>query len=141
VRQAVPGAVIDGILVQQMLKAGREMIAGIVRDPAFGPLVMFGLGGVLVEVLRDVIFRVAPIHLRDAHDMVRGIRGSRILEEIRGMPAADKDAIAGVLLRLSRLAGDFPEIEEIDINPLLASHSGAVAADGRVLLRSREAAP
>lgn len=140
VREAVPGAVIDGILVQQMLKAGRELIAGIVRDPAFGALVMFGLGGVLVEVLRDVIFRIAPIHLRDADDMVRGIRGSRILEEIRGMPAADKNAIAGVLLRLSRLAGDFPEIEEIDINPLLASHTGAVAADGRVLLRPREAA-
>jgi acetyltransferase len=134
VRRAVPDATIEGILVQRMLQGGRELIAGIVRDPSFGPLVMFGLGGVLVEVLRDVIFRIAPIHLVDAGDMLSGIRGSRILDAIRGMPAADRSAIGAVLLRLSRLAMDFPEIEEIDINPLLASPTGAVAADGRILL-------
>lgn len=134
VRRAMPDATIEGILVQRMLQGGRELIAGIVRDPSFGPLVMFGLGGVLVEVLRDVIFRVAPIHLADAGDMLSGIRGSRILGAIRGTPAVDCGAIQDVLLRLSRLAMDFPEIEEIDINPLLASPTGAVAADGRILL-------
>jgi acetyl coenzyme A synthetase (ADP forming)-like protein len=134
VRRAVPDATIEGILVQRMLQGGRELIAGIVRDPSFGPLVMFGLGGVLVEVLRDVIFRIAPIHLVDAGDMLSGIRGSRILDAIRGMPAADRSAIVAVLLRLSRLSVDFPEIEEVDINPLLASPTGAVAADGRILL-------
>jgi acetate---CoA ligase (ADP-forming) len=137
VRRAVPGATIDGILVQRMLQGGREMIAGLIRDPSFGPLIMFGLGGVLVEVLRDVIFRVAPIRLRDARDMVSGIRGTRMLDAIRGTPAADREAIEDVLLRLSRLATDFPEIEEIDINPLLASPNGAVAADGRILLRAK----
>ncbi|MEO8200634.1 MAG: acetate--CoA ligase family protein, partial [Gemmatimonadota bacterium] len=134
VRGAVPDATIEGILVQRMLSGGRELIAGIVRDPAFGSLVMFGLGGVLVEVLRDVIFRVSPIHVADAEDMVQGIRGSRILDSVRGMPAADRRAIVEVLLRLSLLSTDFPEIEEIDINPLLASSEGAIAADGRILL-------
>ncbi|MEP7324963.1 MAG: acetate--CoA ligase family protein [Gemmatimonadota bacterium] len=135
VRRAVPDATIEGILVQRMLQGGRELIAGVVRDPSFGALVMFGLGGVLVEVLRDVVFRVAPIHRADAADMLRGIRGSRILDSIRGMPAADRAAIENVLLRLSRLATDFPEIEEIDINPLLAFGNGATAADGRILLK------
>lgn len=139
VRQAAPDATIDGILVQRMLQGGRELIAGIVRDPSFGPLVMFGLGGVLVEVLRDVVFRVAPFHLAEAVAMVNGIRGSRILDAIRGMPAADRTAIELVLLRLSLLATDFPEIEEVDINPLLASSTGAIAADGRILLRPVEA--
>lgn len=134
VHRAAPDAVIQGILVQRMLQGGRELIAGIVRDPSFGALVMFGLGGVLVEVLRDVIFRVAPIHLADAEEMLAGIRGSRILDAIRGAPAADRNAIITILLRLSRLAADFPEIEEVDINPLLASANGAIAADGRILL-------
>jgi acyl-CoA synthetase (NDP forming) len=137
VRRAVPDATIEGILVQRMLQGGRELIAGIVRDLSFGPLVMFGLGGVLVEVLRDVIFRVAPIRLCDARDMLSGIRGTRMLDAIRGTPAADRGAIEDVLLRLSRLATDFPEIEEIDINPLLASPNGAVAADGRILLMAK----
>ncbi|MEO8294851.1 MAG: acetate--CoA ligase family protein [Gemmatimonadota bacterium] len=135
VQRAVPDARIDGILVQRMLQGGREMIAGIVRDPSFGALVMFGLGGVLVEVLRDVIFRVSPIHQADATDMVNGLRSSRILDAVRGSPPADRLAIESVLLRLSRLASDFPEIEEIDINPLLASSTGAMAADGRILLK------
>jgi acetyltransferase len=134
VARLAPQATIQGILVQQMLRAGRELIAGIVRDPAFGPLVMFGLGGVLVEVLRDVIFRVAPIGRVDARDMLRGIRGAPMLDAIRGSPPADRKALEDVLLRVSRLATDFPDIEEIDINPLLATAEGAIAADGRILL-------
>ena len=134
VARRAPHAAIQGMLVQQMLRGGRELIAGIVRDPAFGPLVMFGLGGVLVEVLRDVVFRIAPMGRADARDMLVAIRGAAMLDGIRGSPPADRRAIEDVLLRLSRLAIDFPDIEEVDINPLLSTAEGAIAADGRILL-------
>jgi acyl-CoA synthetase (NDP forming) len=134
VAQRAPHASIQGMLVQQMLRGGRELIAGIVRDPAFGPLVMFGLGGVLVEVLRDVVFRIAPMGRADARDMLGAIRGAAMLDGIRGSLPADRRAIEDVLLRLSRLAIDFPDIEEVDINPLLSTAEGAIAADGRILL-------
>lgn len=140
VGRLAPAATIDGLLVQQMLRGGRELIAGVVRDPSFGPLLMFGLGGVLVEVLRDVIFRIVPVDRADTEDMLRGIRGSAMLDAIRGSPPADRPAIINVLLRLSRLAADFPDIEEIDINPLLATAEGAIAADGRILLTAGETA-
>ena len=135
-RRAVPDATIHGVLVQEMVRGGRETIAGVTRDPSFGPLVMFGLGGIFVEVLRDVVFRVAPISRRDAADMISGLRGARLLDALRGTPPADRQAIEDVLLRLSRLAGDFPEIAELDVNPLLAFPDRAVAVDGRVLLRT-----
>jgi acetyl coenzyme A synthetase (ADP forming)-like protein len=131
---AVPGATIRGVLVQEMVVGGRETIAGMTRDPSFGPLVMFGLGGIFVEVLRDVIFRVAPITRHDAADMISGLRGARLLDALRGSPPADRRAIEDVLLRLSLLAVDFPEISELDVNPLLAFPDRAVAVDGRVLL-------
>jgi acetyl coenzyme A synthetase (ADP forming)-like protein len=134
VRRLVPGASITGMLVQKMVGGGPELIAGVSRDSSFGPLVMFGLGGVLVEVLRDVIFRVAPISRHDARDMIEGIRGARILGGVRGAPPSDLTAIEEVLLRLSQLAIDFPEIDEVDINPLIATPSGVTAADGRILL-------
>ena len=133
-RRAVPDATIHGVLVQEMVRGGRETIAGVTRDASFGPLVMFGLGGIFVEVLRDVVFRVAPISRRDAADMISGLRGARLLEALRGTPPADRRAIEEVLLRLSRLAEDFPEIVELDVNPLLAFPDRAVAVDGRVLL-------
>ncbi len=134
VGQLAPGAGVDGVLVQEMVRGGPEMIAGVSRDAAFGPLVMFGLGGVLVEVLGDVLFRVAPIARADARDLVTGLRSARVLEGVRGAAPSDRASIEDVLLRLSRLAVDFPEIVEIDINPLLARPEGAIAADGRVLL-------
>ncbi len=134
VTRAAPEAMIEGILVQRMIRGGRETIAGITRDPAFGPLVMFGLGGVYVEALHDVVFRIAPIQPLDAHDMLHGIRGSAILAGIRGAAAVDYAVLADVLLRLSRLAIDCPEIEELDVNPLLAFPEGAMAVDARVIL-------
>lgn len=134
VRRAAPQATITGLLVQRMLTEGRELIAGISRDPSFGPLVMFGLGGILVEVLRDVVFRVAPIRRPDARDMLNGIRGRRLLGEVRGAPPVDQRALEDILLRLSFLAADHPEILEVDINPLLATAAGATAADARILL-------
>jgi acetyltransferase len=133
---AVPDVTIHGVLVQRMVSGGRETIAGVTRDASFGALIMFGLGGVFVEVLRDVVFRVAPIHRGDAAEMVRGLRGARLLDAIRGAPPADRAALEDVLLRLARLAADFPQISELDVNPLLAFPDGAVAIDGRVLLRA-----
>ncbi len=129
-----PDARIDGVLVQRLVQGGHETIAGVVRDPTFGPLVMFGLGGVFVEVLRDVVFRIAPLDRRTANEMVRGIRGLGILTGARGTEPADLAAIADVLRRLAQLALDQPEILELDVNPLLAQGGGAMALDARVRL-------
>jgi len=117
-----------------MVPGGRELIAGITRDPSVGPLLMFGLGGSLVEVLGDVVFRLAPIHRLDAREMVRGIRGFKLLQGVRGAPPARLDALEDVLLRLSCLASDFPEIAELDLNPLLAFPDGVMAVDARVMI-------
>jgi acyl-CoA synthetase (NDP forming) len=132
-RQA-PNARVDGVLVQQMVQGGRETIVGVTRDPAFGPLVMFGLGGVYVEALHDVAFRIAPLQPLDAHDLVRGIRGVAILDGVRGAPPVDFAALTDVLLRVSRLAVDCPEVAELDVNPLLAFPDRVVAVDARVLV-------
>jgi acetyltransferase len=134
VRQHRPAASITGVLVQHMLAGGRELIAGVARDSKFGPLVMFGLGGIFVEAMRDVIFRVTPLDDVEALAMIDGIRGTAMLNGNRGEPPVDKHAIADVLRRLAQLADDFSEIEELDINPLLGFSTGAVAADIRVRL-------
>jgi len=133
-RRAAPASGISGVLVQRMIRGGQEMIAGVSRDPSLGPLLMFGLGGVYVEALGDVVFRLVPIAPLDAADMVRGIRGMRLLQGVRGQAPADLAALEDTLLRVSQLAQDFPQIEELDINPLLARSDGAVALDGRVLI-------
>ena len=130
----VPNAAIRGALVQHMVTGGIETIVGVSRDRVFGPLVMFGLGGIYVEALRDVVFRVAPVGALDAHDMVDGIRGAPILAGMRGRPVVDRAALADVLGRVSQLATDFAEIEELDLNPLLAFETGVVAVDARVRL-------
>jgi len=131
--EAVPQADVTGVLVQEMITEGREVIVGMSRD-RMGPLLMFGLGGVFVEALKDVVFRVAPLARLDALDMVNGIRGRPILDGIRGEAPADIAAIVDVLLRISQMTVDFPQIVELDINPLLASAEGVVAVDGRVML-------
>ncbi len=133
-RTAQPDAVISGVLVQAMVQNGRELIVGMTRDPVFGPLVMFGLGGIMVEVLRDVSFRIAPFGREEARRMMREIRGARLLDAVRGLPPADRGAVEDVLLRVARLVTDCPEIAELDVNPLMAMPSGAVAADARVML-------
>ncbi|MGE0352977.1 MAG: acetate--CoA ligase family protein [Gemmatimonadales bacterium] len=138
VRRAEPSAKISGILVQQMMRGGRETIVGMSRDRSFGPLIMFGLGGVMVEVLQDVQFRIAPIARLDARDMVRGIRGVKLLDGVRGDPPADFHALDEVLLRISQLSMDFPQIAELDINPLLAYGNGVTAVDGRVLVKAAD---
>jgi acetyl coenzyme A synthetase (ADP forming)-like protein len=128
------GATVEGVVVQRMVHGGRELIVGMSRDADFGPMVMFGLGGVLVEVLRDVRFRIAPFARQDARDLIRGIRGVALLDGVRGAGPVDQAALEDVVLRVAQLAGDFPEIAELDLNPLLAREDGVVAVDARVRL-------
>jgi acetate---CoA ligase (ADP-forming) len=134
IERRVPQARVSGVLVQRQLGGGHETIVGLVRDPSFGPLVMFGLGGLFVEALRDVVFRMPPLDARTAGEMVRGIRGLGILTGTRGNPPADLAAISDVLRRVGQLALDYPAITELDINPLIALEQGAVALDARVRL-------
>jgi acyl-CoA synthetase (NDP forming) len=127
----------DGVVVQPMAGGGVEVMAGVTHDPLFGPLVAFGLGGVHVEVLADVCFRVAPLTDRDASELVRGIRGLPLLQGYRGHPPADLAALEELLLRVSRLAEEVPEIGEIDLNPVFAfpPGEGCRVADARVRVR------
>ncbi len=139
-RRYAPDAMIEGITVQEMLKPGKEVIIGITRDPQFGPLLMFGLGGIYVEVLKDVAFRVAPLTRLDAEEMVREIRAFALLAGVRGEKPSDLSAVTDALLRTAQLANDFPEIAEMDINPLMLYEEGqgAVAVDGRIILSSHQ---
>jgi acetyltransferase len=116
-----------------MWTGGRETILGMTMEQAFGPIVMFGLGGVYVEVLRDVAFRVQPVSTVDALEMIRSLRGYRILEGVRGQKGVDLDGLAEVIERVSQLVGDHPEIREMDINPFLAFPEGkaSFAVDAR----------
>lgn len=129
------GIDLEGILVQRFASGGRETILGMSTDASVGPILMFGLGGIYVEVLKDVAFRLAPVSEVDARDMLSSIRGARLLEELRGDPGVDQEAIVGAIQRLSQLVVDFPEIEELDVNPFLAFAHGSLAVDCRVALR------
>ncbi len=135
-RGADPDATIDGVSVQRMAEPGVEVITGMTTDAQFGPVLMFGLGGVLVEVLKDVAFRVVPITARDAHQMVREIQGFPLLEGYRGQEPADLDALEGLLLQLSEFIEGHPEVAELDLNPVFAYPKGAVAVDARIVLSS-----
>ncbi len=132
----VPDANIWGCQVQQMVSGGREVLLGMSRDPQFGPLVAFGLGGIYVEALKDVTFRVAPFSRQEADEMIREIRAYPLLEGVRGEPPADHEAMVDALLRISQLVTDFPEIVELDINPLMVFEEGrgAMAIDMRLVL-------
>ncbi len=131
-----PDAALDGVLVQQMASKGREIIVGLNRDPQFGPVIMFGLGGIYVEVLKDVTFRVAPLAQREARGMMEGIRSAKLLHEFRGEPQRDLDAMADLLCRIGRLAADFPQIAECDLNPVMLypDGEGLMAVDVRFAL-------
>ncbi|HSB69626.1 MAG TPA: acetate--CoA ligase family protein [Candidatus Methylomirabilis sp.] len=136
VRRLFPNAAIHGIAVQEMVVGGKEVILGMTRDPQFGPLLMFGLGGIYVEVLKDVAFRVAPVGPDEAEAMIREIRSFPLLGGVRGEKPSDLRAIVEALGRLSQLSVDFPEILELDVNPLLVrpEGGGAVAIDARLAL-------
>lgn len=132
-KKAVPDAGIEGVLVQQMAPPGQEVIVGLKRDPQFGYALMFGLGGIFVEVYRDVSFRVVPIEKRDALMMISEIKGYSILKGIRGRKPADIDAIANVLMAVSGMA-EKENIIELDINPLIVGEKGAVVVDARAMV-------
>jgi acetyl coenzyme A synthetase (ADP forming)-like protein len=129
-----PDASLDGVLIQQQVEGGLEVIVGAVSDPSFGKLVAFGLGGVLVEVLRDVTFRLAPVDATAAADMLDSVRGAEILDGVRGQPGVDRTALARIIEAVGRLVSDHPAISEVDLNPVLASAGGAIAVDARILL-------
>ena len=133
-KAAVPAANIEGVSVQCMAKPGIEVIMGMLKDPSFGPVVMFGLGGVFVEVLKDVSFRIVPIEKSDAEEMINEIKGRKLLEGYRGQEPANVASLQQMLLKLSDFANTTPEIEEIDMNPVFAYSDGAVVVDARIVL-------
>jgi acyl-CoA synthetase (NDP forming) len=126
------------VLVQSMVTRGREVILGGKRDQSFGPIVLFGLGGIFVEALKDVVWRVAPLSHEEAGKMIGSIRGARVLQGIRGEKPCDIETVADLLVRLSNMLIDLPQIQEIDINPVLAfpEGEGAQAVDARIILTS-----
>jgi acetyltransferase len=132
-RRFAPEADIEGVLVQEMLEDGVEVIIGATKDPVFGHAIMFGLGGIFVEALRDVSFRIAPLTRRDAEEMIAEIKGHRVLRSVRGRPPVDLEAIADAILGVSRLVTDHrDDIEELDVNPLVVFEKGAKAADALI---------
>lgn len=134
VREKEPNARIQGIAVQDMARPGLEVIIGMSKDPQFGPVLMFGLGGVLVEILKDVSFRIVPLTRRDARQMVREIKGYPLLEGYRGQEPADIPFLEDMLLKVSEFVEQTPAIKEIDLNPIFAYQDGATAVDARVIL-------
>lgn len=128
------GEKLEGVLVQKMIASDREFVAGMKRDPQFGPCVMFGLGGIFTEALKDVSFRVAPLERVDAEEMLDEVRASKLLDSIRGRPAADRRALGDLLIALGKAGLEREEIAEIDLNPILLDGSHPVAADALVVL-------
>jgi len=127
-------AKIEGVIVYPMVLQGTEIIIGMMKDPHFGPVVMFGLGGIFVEVLKDISFRILPIEERDAGEMITGIKGYEILKGARGNPPRDIQAIKEVLLKVSKLTTENPEINEIDLNPIFVFEKGLQVVDARMIL-------
>ena len=132
---------LEGVIIQEMVKGNREMVCGIATDPQYGPMMMFGLGGVFIEVMKDVTFRIAPLSDMDAQEMIKSVKAYKLLEGARGTTPAQMDQIKETLLRLSQLVSDYPFIDELDINPLLISEKTGegIAVDGRIKVRLEEA--
>jgi acyl-CoA synthetase (NDP forming) len=136
---AYPTAQVDGVSVQAMAQPGVEVIMGVSIDPQFGPVLMFGLGGILVEVLKDVAFRIAPLTQRDAAQMIREIKGYPILEGHRGQKPVDVSALENSLLKLSRFVEERPMIRELDLNPVIAYSDGLTVVDARIVIENADA--
>jgi acyl-CoA synthetase (NDP forming) len=130
----VPGARITGVAVQHMAPAGTEVIVGMTTDPQFGPVMMFGLGGIMVEVLKDVSFRIVPLAERDAQQMIDEIKGRPVLSGVRGQPPADIEALKRTILKVSEFVAAHPEVQELDLNPVFAYPDGALAVDARIIV-------
>jgi acyl-CoA synthetase (NDP forming) len=133
-KKAEPSATIEGVAVQRMERAGTEVIVGMTTDPQFGPVMMFGLGGVMVEILKDVAFRVVPINERDARQMIDEIKGKPLLDGYRGSEPADIGKLRELLLKVSSFIEQHPEVAELDLNPVFAYKDGAIAVDARIVL-------
>ncbi|MDD5287709.1 MAG: acetate--CoA ligase family protein [Dehalococcoidales bacterium] len=134
IKKAFPNAKIEGVSVQTMAKPGVEVIIGMSKDAQFGPVLMFGLGGVLVEILKDVSFRIVPLLKRDAKEMVRDIKGFPLLQGYRGSEPVDVENMENMLLKVSEFVEKTPEVKELDLNPIFAYKDGAIAVDARVIL-------
>ncbi|OGQ04936.1 MAG: acetyl-CoA synthetase [Deltaproteobacteria bacterium RBG_19FT_COMBO_46_12] len=134
VKKQYPGAVIHGISVQKMLRPGTEVIVGTSKDPQFGPVIMFGLGGIFVELLKDVSFRVIPVERKDAQEMIQEIKGYPLLKGYRGKEPADISSLVNIILKLSRFIEENPQIKELELNPIFAYRNRAVAIDARIIL-------
>jgi acetate---CoA ligase (ADP-forming) len=136
VRAAVPTARIEGYEVEEQILGGKEVLVGVQRDPDFGPVVVFGMGGIYVEVLRDVTFRLAPLRRLSAQRMVESIKAFALLRGVRGEPPSDLTALEEAIERVSQLAVEVPEVSELDLNPLLVrpTGNGVVAVDARIVL-------
>lgn len=133
-KKAVPDARIVGVAVQNMAPQGTEVIVGMTTDPQFGPVLMFGLGGIMVEVLKDVSFRLVPLTERDADQMINEIKGRPVLEGVRGQPPADKAALRSAILNVAKFVEAHPEVRELDLNPMFAYPDGAIAVDARIVV-------
>ena len=136
IRQKVPAARIGGISVQKMARPGVEIIIGMSKDPQFGPVIMFGLGGILVEILKDVAFRIVPLTRRDAAEMIREIKGYTLLQGYRGQDAVNIPYLEELILKVSDFVEKNPQIKELDLNPLIAYKDGIIAVDARIVLES-----
>ncbi len=135
IKKQYPKANIHGVAVQKMARPGVEVIIGVSTDAQFGPVIMFGLGGILVEVLKDVSFRIVPLTRRDAREMIREIKGYPLLEGYRGQEPVDVANLEELILKVSSFAEKYPEVEELDLNPIFAYKDGAVAVDARIILK------
>lgn len=136
-KEKEPKANIEGITVQQMARPGVEVIIGMSKDPQFGPVIMFGLGGILVEILKDVSFRIVPLIRRDAQEMIKEVKGYPLLEGYRGQEPADITILEDMILKVSDFADKHPEVKELDLNPVFAYKDGAIAVDARVVLEDK----
>jgi len=134
VRKQYPHAVIHGVSLQKMVRPGTEVIIGTSKDPQFGPVIMFGLGGIFVELLKDVSFRVIPVEQRDAHEMIKEIKGYPLLQGYRGKEPASLSALVEIILKISKLMEENPQIKELELNPIFAYRNKAVAVDARIIL-------
>jgi len=136
IKQKMPNARIEGISVQRMATSGVELIIGMNKDPQFGPVIMFGLGGILVEVLKDVSFRLVPVSKLDAAEMIREVKGHALLEGYRGQKPVDISRLEDIIVKVSDFVEKNPRITELDLNPLFADGENIVAADARIVLES-----
>lgn len=136
VRAAYPGAKIDGVSVQRMARPGVEVIVGMSKDPQFGPVLMFGLGGIMVELLKDVSFRIVPVTKFDASEMIREIKGFPMLQGFRGSKPCDLDALENLIVRVSEFVDCNPQIKELDLNPVFAYEDGVLAVDARLVIEA-----